>query len=163
MGARGPIPNRSENLARPRERKGSDEQEVKRGEMRPVVIPEPDPEWHSIALMVWESLSTSGQADFYQQSDWAYAYNLCEELTVYKTNAVTDKETGEILYYKRSPEMFKGLLSGLSALLMTEGDRRRVRVELTAPEPEEQPAAVLAIADYRAGLEAAPDPEEESA
>lgn len=36
-------------------------------------------------------------------------------------------------------------------LLVTEGDRRRVRIELQ-PEPEETPAAVLAIADYKREL-----------
>ena len=161
MGARGPVPNRSEDLARPRSRKGGEQSEVTRGELRSVSIPEADPAWHPIALMVWDSLADSGQSDFYQQSDWAFAYSLCEELSLYKEPKV-NRETGEI-YHKRSPEMLKGLLSAMSSLLMTEADRRRVRIELAAPEPEETPAAVLAIADYRQGLEEAAAEEPRSA
>ncbi|WP_455772200.1 phage terminase small subunit [Streptomyces lavendulae] len=37
-------------------------------------------------------------------------------------------------------------------LLVAEGDRRRVRIELHEPEPEEQTTAVLAIADYKKDL-----------
>ncbi|MGW6758242.1 phage terminase small subunit [Streptomyces sp. NPDC055008] len=32
---------------------------------------------------------------------------------------------------------------------MTEGDRRRVRIELTEPRPEQDSVAVVAIADYK--------------
>ena len=153
MGSRGPIPERSDNLARPRSRKGKDEQEVKHGAMRPVSIPDADPEWHPIALMLWESLQMSGQSDFYQQTDWVYAYSLCDDLTKFKEGGRWNRKTGEFEPY-RSPEMLKAIQSAMSSLLMTEADRRRVRVELTAPEPEQDPAAVLAIADYQAGLEA---------
>lgn len=157
----GPVPNRSENLARPRSRKGSDAgPEVKKGELRPVEIPEADPEWHAIAKMMWQSLIDSGQADFYQQSDWAFAYSLCEDLSIYKEPRVY-KETGEV-YHKRSPEMLKALMSGMSNLLMTEADRRRVRIELSEPEPEEAPAAVLAIADYQAALDEPAEEEDAS-
>jgi hypothetical protein len=159
---RGPVPNRSEDLARPRSRKGGDTgPEVKTGEMRPVVIPEADPEWHEIAKMIWEALRTSGQQDFYQNTDWVYAYSLCEDITRYKEGRV-NQETGE-LYFKRSPEMLKALMSGMSNLLMTEADRRRARVELSQPEPEEAPAAVLAIADYKDALDAPAEEDETSA
>lgn len=158
MGTRGPVPNRSEDLARDRSRKGGEQREVTKGEMRDVSIPEPDGDWHPIALMVWESLAQSGQSDFYQQSDWAFAYNLCEELSLYKKPRTYADGTE---YHKRSPEMLKGLLSAMSALLMTEADRRRVRIELQQPEPEETPARVLAIADYQAGLGVGPSQEDD--
>lgn len=145
MGARGPIPQREGSLARERSRKGSDEQGVKPGLLRSVNRPIPDEEWHPISRMVWESLITSGQADFFQDSDWAYAYTLCEELSLFKTGS------------RRSPEMFKALLSGMANLLMTEGDRRRVRVELSAPEPAENSATVAVMDDYRARLSVVPD------
>jgi hypothetical protein len=157
MGTRGPIPDREEALARPRSRKGGDQQEVTHGQMKSVVIPEPDPTWHPIATMLWESLAQSGQADFYQQSDWAFAYSLCEDLTRYK-EPLTNRETGE-LYFKRSGQMLQAIYSAMERLLVTEGDRRRVRLELDKPEPEKTPASVIAIADYRQDLEL--DDEEE--
>lgn len=150
MGSRGPVPNRSEDLARPRERKGGDQQEVTHGVLLPVEIPEPDAEWHPIARMLWDSLAVSGQADFYQQSDWAFAYSVCEDLSMYKQPLVNSK-TGE-QYYKRSGQMLQTIYSAFERLLVSEGDRRRVRLELQAPEPEGEGAAVLAIADYRDAL-----------
>lgn len=140
MGMHGPIPDREENLARPRARKGSDEQEAKHGLMRPTRIPRADGDWHPIAKQLFDSLKKSGQSDYYQQSDWAYAYSLCDDFSHFKKNS------------KRSAQMAQTLYSALGNLLVTEGDRRRVRIELQEPEPDATPASVLAIADYRQGL-----------
>lgn len=49
MGARAPVPNREDDLARPRSRKGSDQRLVTKGEMRPVKIVNPDRDWRPIA------------------------------------------------------------------------------------------------------------------
>lgn len=149
----GPVPQREANLARPRSRKGSDQQPVTKGTLKSVTIPAPDPEWHTIATMVWESLATSGQSDFFQNSDWAFAYSLCEELSLYKEPR-TNHETGE-LYHKRSPEMLKALLSGMTNLLMTEADRRRVRIELTEPEKQDD-ATLVVLQGYRDQLDKGP-------
>jgi hypothetical protein len=141
VGVRGPVPNRESDLARPRSRKGSEEQETKRGMMRPVRIPRADPDWHTAAKQLYESLKKSGQSDFYQQSDWAYAWALMDDFSHYKKAG------------KRSAQMAQTLYSALGNLLVTEGDRRRVRIELQEPEPETTPASVLAIADYKRELE----------
>lgn len=152
MGDRGPIGNRSDDLARPRSRKGGDTgPEVKVGQMRPTEIPEADPDWHAIAVMIWDSLINSGQADFYQQSDWAYAYSLCDDVSHYKNAGRWNKHSGEFEAY-RSPEMLKAIQSAMASLLMTEGERRRARVELTQVEPEKSPASVIAIAQYKDDL-----------
>ncbi|WP_234018487.1 MULTISPECIES: hypothetical protein [unclassified Streptomyces] len=90
----GPVPNREADLARPRERKGSDVQPVTRGVARPTKVPNADRTWHPIAKRLWDSLKESGQADFYQQSDWALAYSLCEDLSVYKKSG---KRSGQML------------------------------------------------------------------
>ncbi|AVE00387.1 hypothetical protein SEA_OZZYJ_6 [Streptomyces phage OzzyJ] len=136
----GPVPNREADLARPRSRKGGDVQEVTKGEMRPVKIPNADRDWHPIARRLWDSLKTSGQADFYQNSDWAFAFSLCEDLSYYKKSG------------KRSGQMLQTIYSAFERLLVAEGDRRRVRIELHEPESETTPASVLAIADYRQEL-----------
>jgi len=145
----GPVPNRSDDLARPRERKGSDVVPVTKGVMRPVTIPEGDPDWHPIARMLWDSLQTSGQADFYQDSDWAFAYSVCEDLSLYKKPQIS--RDGEE-YHKRSGQMLQTIYSAFERLLVSEGDRRRVRLELEQPEAEENPAELKVLADYREGL-----------
>ncbi|MGI5530165.1 hypothetical protein ACQEVX_23080 [Streptomyces syringium] len=108
--------------------------------MREVKVPNADRDWHPIARRLWDSLRSSGQADFYQNSDWAFAYSLCEDLSYYK-------QAG-----KRSGQMLQTIYSAFERLLISEGDRRRVRIELHEPEHDVQPAAVLAIADYKKEL-----------
>ena len=148
----GPVPHREDDLARPRERRGSGQVPVTKGVLRPVRIPDPDPEWHSIARMLWDGCVESGQSDFYQQSDWAFLFSICEDLSMYKRPMVT-KDGVE--YHKRSGQMLQTIYTALDRLLVTEGDRRRVRIELTEPSPEGDPASVTAIADYKARLSAA--------
>lgn len=146
----GPVPNRSDDLARPRERKGGGAQAVTKGVARPVTIPDADPTWHPIARMLWDSLLESGQQDFYQSSDWAFAYSLCEDLSMYKKPLVT-KDGSE--YHKRSGQMLQTIYTAMDRLLVTEADRRRVRIELDAPPPEnETPADVVVMDSYRQGL-----------
>jgi hypothetical protein len=136
----GPVPNRESDLARPRERKGKDQVPVTKGLSRPTRVPQADSEWHPIARMLWDALKKSGQADFYEQSDWAYAYSLCDDLSMYKKSG------------RRSSQMAQVIYSAMTNLLVTEADRRRVRIELHEPEPEEDSASVTAINDARARL-----------
>lgn len=146
----GPVPHRESELARPRSRRGkTDVVPVTKGVMRPTVIPNAPRDWHPIARRFWDALKSSGQADFYQDSDWAFAYSLCDDLSHYKSPLV---DRNGVEYVKRSPEMLKAIYAGMERLLVTEGDRRRVRIELTEPEPPADDATVLAIADYRADL-----------
>lgn len=153
MGVRGPIPDREDNLARPRDRKGNDEQAAKRGQLQPIAIDwQPDPEWSDATLNVWNSASASGMADFYQDTDYAELWFICDELDNYTKPKVNTK-TGEF-YRKQSPEMVKALLTGLSNLGFTEGDRRRIRIELDAPEPAQQSASVTALHLYQGALSA---------
>lgn len=136
----GPVPNRSDDLARPRERKGKEIVPVTKGEARPVKIPNADRTWHPIALKLWEALKTSGQADFYQNSDWAFAYSLCEDLSYYKQSG------------KRSGQMLQTIYSAFERLLVAEGDRRRVRIELHEPVEDGPSASDDAIEQYRREL-----------
>jgi hypothetical protein len=48
--------------------------------------------------------------------------------------------------------MLQTIYSSFERLLVAEGDRRRVRIELHEPEDEGDTAAVVAIADYRQEL-----------
>ena len=148
MGQRGPVPNRSDDLARPRDRKGGDTQPVTKGKARPVTWPEPDPDWHPIALMLWESCQVSGQSDFYQQSDIALLYSLCEDLSMYKKPAINRQG---VEFHKRSGQMLQTIYSTFERPLIAEGDRRRVRLELDEEEQGED-ASVTVMDDYKRGL-----------
>lgn len=160
MGARGPIGEREDNLARPRERRGSDEQAAKRGQLQPITIDwQPDEEWSEFTRNVWYSASASGMADFYQDTDYAELWFICQELDRYVKPKVNTK-SGE-LWFKQSPEMVKALLTGLSNLGFTEGDRRRIRVELDAPEPERKSASVTALHLYAGGMESSQEDDNE--
>ena len=143
----GPVPLREAELARPRSRNGGEQTPVTRGVAREAKIPNADRDWHPIARRLWDSLKTSGQQDFYQSSDWALAYSLCEDLSYYKKSG------------KRSGQMLQTIYSAFERLLVAEGDRRRVRIELHEPEPPRDDATVLAIADYKAELGLTPEGE----
>ena len=124
MGTRGPVPKRSGD--RNGHRSKDEAQAVTSVDLDgEVVIPEADPEWHPIAQDLWESLEKSGQARFYEPSDWAIAYSLCDDLSYYKLARV------------RSGQMLASIMSSLSSLLLTEGDRRRVQVELNRKQADE--------------------------
>lgn len=117
---------------------------ITKGVSRPAKPPNADRSWHPIAQRLWDAVKQSGQADFYQASDWALLYSLCEDLSVYKKSG------------KRSGQMLQTIYGAFERLLIAEGDRRRVRVELTEPEDETTPASVTAIADYKKALGVAP-------
>jgi len=136
----GPVPNRESDLARPRERRGKNEMSVTKGELRDVTIPHADKDWHPIARKLWDSLKTSGQADFYQNSDWLFAYAIIDDLSVYKKSG------------RRSSQMAQVIYAALGRLLVTEADRRAVRIELHEPESGEDEASVTAINGARAAL-----------
>lgn len=149
MGQRGPVPNRSEDLARPRSRKGQEHsQEITNGTLLPVEWPEPDPGWHQLAIDIYEGCRVSGQAALYQQSDIAILASLCDDLSYAKRSG------------KRSGQLLQTIYSGMERLLVTEGDRRRVRVELQAPPDNTDSASVLVLAEYQEGLELADDEDE---
>lgn len=143
MGTRGPIPQRSESLARPRERNGEARNtgEITQGAMRETQVPRAGRDWHPIAKRIWDAAKDSGQADFYQNSDWAYLYSVCDDLSEYKKAG------------KRSSMMATVIYSALGSLLLTEGERRRARIELMAPTPDTKPAELYAIESYREDLE----------
>lgn len=137
----GPIRNRSTDLSRERDANRSDRLPLTKGTLRPVLdVPAPGEDWHEIAKDLYLSAAESGQSDFYQKSDWLLWYSLCEDLSYYKKMG------------KRSGQMLQTIYSTMTELLVTEGARRKVSIELHEPEDEEDDAAVLALVDYRTDL-----------
>lgn len=147
----GPIPNRTSDLSRERDANRNDRTPVTKGTLRPTSRPAPDSEWGNVALMAYNSLITSGISDFYQDSDWAYAWIVLSELDVYRRKGKMTDGT-EYASHKPSGQMFAAIMSAMVSLGMTEGDRRRMRIELESPK-EESDAEVLAIAEYANELE----------
>ncbi len=66
-------------------------------------------------------MEKSGQSKFYEPSEWALAYSLMDDLSYYKHMS------------KRSGQMLASIYSAMTSLLITEGERRRVQIEISRP------------------------------
>lgn len=144
MGARGPVPKRSEERMghRSKQEKQSRVQAASGAPIGLPNLPDPDPMWHTIASDWYLSLRESGQAAFYEPSDWAMARYAAELMS-------------RALQSDRAPngQLVAALNSVMANLLTTEGDRRRARIELERkPAVTVVPASVTAIADYRSQI-----------
>ena len=99
-----------------------------------VEIPEMDPDWHPIAKQMWEAQIKSGQVLWMEPSDWAILYTLCESLSrdmkpqVIGISEETGKAVMAVVPLKGAS--LSAYLKAFASLLMTEGDRRRLRIEL---------------------------------
>ena len=151
MGSRGPVPKRSDQRRRTNQPENG---ELTKGKAAEVVeVPEPDPEWHPVARMWFESLAKSGQSHWYEPSDWASAYLLAESMSLeLKPQPVVGKD-GEVQMLRFPPKgaSLAAWRAGMAALLVTEADRRRALVELERPTagPEGGDADVADLARYR--------------
>lgn len=129
-GAGGPVPKRSSQ----RRRRNKDSVPEKASGAAEVVVPAADPKWHPAAAALYEALPASGQSRFYQPSDWAVAWLMAESISRdLKPQFVgVNETTGEVIM-KAIPMKGASLaayLKAMTALLVTEGDRRRARLEL---------------------------------
>ena len=155
---------------------------VSRGVLLPAEALSPRADWHPTAKRLMKSFRESGQVSFWQASDWALAYSICEDLSAFKrqedaarkSRAVRDsweKEAGHLTVAERkaqgfspaapslvpyaSPQKMQVIYSMMGDLLVTEADRRRAHIELEAPAKEAQPASVAQMDAYRRGLASA--------
>ena len=98
-----------------------------------VEIPEPDEDWHPIARQMYESVMKSGQVLWMEPSDWSVLYLMCESISRdLKPQVIGITEDGEV---KKAIIPLKGAsltsyLKGMSELMMLEGSRRKLRLEL---------------------------------
>jgi hypothetical protein len=137
MGSRGPVPKRSDQ----RRRANQDEMPIASAPAaRKVTVPAAARTWHPIAKRWYLSLRSSGQSQFYESSDWMQAYVAAEVLS--RLLSVPDK-TPAMLFTAWSAESAR--------LLVTEGDRRRLRIELEreGQVDKDEEAAVAIMAAYR--------------
>lgn len=138
--------NRSEDLTpgSERARKSRGHEVTKAPAGKNVTIPDPDEDWSKVARMMWDAGLESGASEFYESTDYASLYLLCDQIDyLYRTNKAGDSKP-------RSPEMFKAILSGLNDLLVSEGARRRLHVELIKPDPSDGAALAAVTALFEA-------------
>jgi hypothetical protein len=134
----GPIPKRSDE----RRRRNVPDGGITAATSRPTTAPPPSEDWHPMARDWYLSLGQSGQAVFYQASDWQVARVWAEILS---RQLQTDKV---------SAVMIQAWASSAAELLTTEGSRRRGRLELerSGQVDEDEDASVTALDAYRAQL-----------
>jgi hypothetical protein len=137
MGERGPVPKHSSQ--RRRTNKGSRPERAPISALADVEAPPAQKSWAPAAKRWYESLAESGQAQFFEPSDWQAAQIIAGELSTY------------LRAKKRSAMMFSHLWSAMTDLLTTEGARRRLKIEIDREVPDEDgdAADVAKLDDYR--------------
>lgn len=154
MGTRGPVPVRSDQ----RRRTNSPEaQVVAVTTERTVPVPPADSEWHPVALAWYEALADSGQAIFYEPSDWATAYLVAESMhRDLGPQVVGTTESGQVIkdVIPLKGASLSAYLRAFSVLMVTEGDRRRAQLELERAQHSDPDAdrAAGTVSDIRARL-----------
>lgn len=134
MGARGPVPKRSDRKLGHTAK--ADRDAVTRGTgAANVEVPEPDPDWHPVASRWFASLAESGQSYWYEPSDWAAAYVLAESMSRELSPQPIVGKDGEVHKVTLPPKgaSLAAWRQGMASLLVTEADRRRALVELQRP------------------------------
>lgn len=142
MGTRGPVPARSDQKRRRNKSETPTEKVAVEGK---VEIPEPRDGWHAVAADWYRSLKDSGQARFFEPSDWQAAH-FCAQL-------MSDCLSGETV----NAQLVSQVRGMMTDLLTTEGARRRAGVELERKASGQQAASapvgnVTHMADRRKRL-----------
>ncbi|MDP1795203.1 MAG: hypothetical protein Q8K63_13790 [Acidimicrobiales bacterium] len=124
-----------------------------------VAVPAADAKWHPVARRWYQSLKKSGQAAFYEPSDWATAFLVAESISrelMPQPMSVGVGDAAHIEMVKLPPKgaSLAAWLKAMSSLMVTEGDRRRMHLELERGVADDgEGADVSDIADYRRRLE----------
>jgi len=156
MGTRGPVPKRTD------QRRRNNKPDIPITELpgaASVPVPDADQAWHPIARSWFESLAVSGQAKFYEPSDWAVAVLIAESMSRDLEPQVVGiaEKTGEIAYatIPLKGASLSAYLRAMSVLMVTEGDRRRLSLELNRAAGKTDPDADRAdatVTDLRSRL-----------
>ena len=164
-GARGPIGKRSDERVRRNLPENEGRLPVAKGEgIFDFEIPEPDDAWHPLAIQLYESLMDSGQCYWYQMSDWMLAYTVCESLSrdlepqfvgmgqVWNERANALETRPMKMRIPLKGGSLTSYLRAFAGLGVSEGDRRRMNLELQRRDPEATPEqlADAAVVDARA-------------
>lgn len=139
MAGKGPPPKRSDQRRRtntPATGKATKAPGAKR-----VPVPKPDPKWHLSARRWYSALARSGQAVFFEPSDWAFAQLLCDLMSRELHPQPMTIGSGEHVHVEMvslppKAASVAAWMKGMTGLLVTEGDRRHAAVELQRPTPD---------------------------
>lgn len=116
MGITGPVPKRSEE----RIRRNVEQYEITKieatGEVEQPELGFDDP--HPIIVDLWRSMGESAQSQYYEPSDYEFA------------RFVLHFADGLLKSSRPSAQMFAGVSSAMTELLLSEGSRRRMRMEI---------------------------------
>jgi hypothetical protein len=167
MGSRGPIPKRDAERRRRNQLETATETIVVDRQVR---IPQADSSWCSRAKRLWKAAKASPVSDYYLDSDWQMLAYACDLITTLfrpgrlspKLDAAVRAAAGEMglskderLYLewmlappRPSAQMVASLNSVMVSLGLTEGDRRRMRIEIER-RPKEKPPEVTDMDEYR--------------
>ena len=122
--SRGPIPKRSEERTR-RNKTGDDGLEIVRGEALPYEWTDPSFDWEKPIQRYYLSFQKSGMAAYLQQTDVEQLWLACELLDrQFKSGRPSAMLVGEAMK----------MTDGLGA---TEGERRRIKIELDKPKVDD--------------------------
>lgn len=150
MAVHGPMPKRPEE----RRRRNKSETPQSTVDMRgPVEVPPAGRTWHKLAIQLYEALSASGQATFFEPSDWAEAQVLAESLSrdlkpqVIGFNEATGKPVKAYMPLKGAS--LAAYLKAFAGLGVSEGDRRRMGITIKREVDKPALATVTAMDDAR--------------
>lgn len=168
MGARGVVPKRSQERRRRNKTDRNGEQylpdriDLQNFDGDLVEPREPNPDWHPAAMAIWEAALQSGQRIFWEPSDWAMLGLTCSQISqLYRDDFIIEKVKqpmeggeggGEVLVYGSKPmtgQEFSAILKAFSVLGMSEGDRRRMRIELERGQKVEPDLTAEGVVDAR--------------
>lgn len=105
-----------------------------------IPVPEADPDWLPLARSWFNSLKLSGQSDFYEASDWATAVAAAKAYDIFLRT-----------YNASILATFERMSQRLGATIT---DRKRSRIELDDPEPQDvdEEEADAAVQGWQARL-----------
>lgn len=132
-GKGGPVPKRSNARAGHRTKAEQPDKVKTRGR---VEMP-PAGRWRVEAKRWYKSLASSGQAEYFEPSDWEFARLLARLLS------------DQLGKEKPSSEMMKAILAAMNDLGTTEGARRRMRIEVERGVDDDTAAEVAVLDAYR--------------
>jgi hypothetical protein len=141
----GPVPKRKATLLGHRSK--ADRAAVTKALLTGVTGPATvDRRWHPVARRWYRAIQQSGQAQFFEPTDWALAWYVAHEMS--------RSLSGNVAFW--SSNNVKNVMAAAEMLLSTESSRRRARIEV-----ERQPQGTGAtgekpkeLRDYRTRLTA---------